>query len=88
MIEFELPLTVSAPVLALGVFDGVHLGHCRIISAAVAEARRRGVPAAALTFAPHPREVLTGEAPELLLPPEERLRRLRRAGAEDRKSVV
>lgn len=81
-IEFEVPLTVAAPVLALGVFDGVHLGHRRILDAAVAEARRRGVPAAALTFAPHPREVLTGAAPELLLPVEERLRRLRLAGAE------
>ena len=80
--EFELPLSVSAPVLALGVFDGVHLGHRRIIDAAVAEARRLGVAAAALTFAPHPREVVTGTAPKLLLPLEERLRQLRRAGAD------
>jgi riboflavin kinase / FMN adenylyltransferase len=49
-------------VLTLGVFDGVHLGHRALISAAVAEARARGLRSAAMTFAPHPAEVLAQEA--------------------------
>jgi riboflavin kinase/FMN adenylyltransferase len=49
--------------LALGNFDGVHLGH----QALFAEARRHGPPAAALTFHPHPGKVLQPElAPKLI----------------------
>ncbi|MGZ3461540.1 MAG: bifunctional riboflavin kinase/FAD synthetase [Archangium sp.] len=49
--------------LALGNFDGVHLGH----QALFAEARRQGPRAAALTFQPHPGKVLQPElAPKLI----------------------
>src|SRR5438477_12570013 len=44
--------------VALGVFDGVHLGHRAILGAAVAHARATGSPALACTFEPHPPEVL------------------------------
>src|SRR5437773_7149697 len=44
--------------VALGVFDGVHLGHRAILGAAVAHARASGAPAIACTFDPHPLEVL------------------------------
>ena len=44
--------------VALGVFDGVHLGHRAILGAAVAHARAVGAPALACTFEPHPFEVL------------------------------
>ncbi|MFY0529266.1 bifunctional riboflavin kinase/FAD synthetase [Archangium gephyra] len=49
--------------LALGNFDGVHLGH----QALFAEARRQGSPSAALTFQPHPGKVLQPDlAPKLI----------------------
>jgi len=52
----------SAPsVVALGVFDGVHLAHRAILGAAVSRARERGVQALACTFDPHPMEVLQPE---------------------------
>src|SRR5437899_12530996 len=44
--------------VALGVFDGVHLGHRAILGAAVAHGRATGSPALACTFEPHPLEVL------------------------------
>src|SRR5260370_986762 len=44
--------------VALGVFDGVHLGHRAILGAAVAHARATGSPALACTFEPHPLEGL------------------------------
>jgi riboflavin kinase/FMN adenylyltransferase len=44
--------------VALGVFDGVHLGHRAILGAAVAHARATGAPALVCTFEPHPMEVL------------------------------
>lgn len=44
-------------VLALGNFDGVHLGHRAVLGTALRIARDSGAPAAAMTFEPHPRAV-------------------------------
>lgn len=45
-------------VVALGQFDGLHLGHASVITSAVALAREAGVPAAVMTFYPHPKDVM------------------------------
>src|SRR5215208_1712804 len=45
-------------VLTIGSFDGVHLGHQKLISCVVESAHAKGVAAVALTFEPSPREVL------------------------------
>jgi len=45
--------------LAIGSFDGVHLGHRAMLARVVDEARSRGLKAAALTFEPLPREFFT-----------------------------
>ncbi|HEX5130618.1 MAG TPA: bifunctional riboflavin kinase/FAD synthetase, partial [Usitatibacter sp.] len=47
---------VAGTVLAIGSFDGVHLGHAALIARLVAEARARGLQSAVLTFEPLPRE--------------------------------
>jgi riboflavin kinase/FMN adenylyltransferase len=52
------PPDAGQSAVALGVFDGVHLGHRAILATAVAEARRHGLVALACTFDPHPLEVL------------------------------
>ncbi len=44
--------------VALGMFDGVHLGHQALLKTMAAEAREKGLRTAALTFFPHPRAVL------------------------------
>lgn len=48
-------------VAALGQFDGLHRGHASVITSAVALARKQGVPAAVLTFHPHPKDVMGKE---------------------------
>ena len=54
--------------LAVGVFDGVHLGHRAVIGRAVADARREpGAVAVVVTFDPHPLRVLRPEAAPRLL---------------------
>lgn len=61
-------------VVALGAFDGVHLGHQEVIRTAVARARALGVRAVAATFDPHPLAVLApAEAPPQIVTLEERL---------------
>lgn len=45
-------------VLAIGIFDGVHIGHRRIISAAIREAKKRRAESVVVTFDPHPLKVL------------------------------
>ncbi|GAB4341099.1 MAG: bifunctional riboflavin kinase/FAD synthetase [Candidatus Abyssubacteria bacterium] len=53
--------------LTLGIFDGVHLGHQKIIRRVVEKARQMDGTACVVTFDPHPREVLNPEAaPDLL----------------------
>lgn len=50
------------PVVALGKFDGVHIGHARLLSEAASQARARGVEAMVLTFDRHPLTLLRPEA--------------------------
>ena len=44
-------------VVATGFFDGVHIGHRKVLEALSAQARRLGTEAVAVTFPEHPRSV-------------------------------
>jgi riboflavin kinase / FMN adenylyltransferase len=71
-------------VVALGNFDGVHLGHREVLRRAVEEGRRRDMKVVAATFHPHPRAVLgAGDPPKLLTPLGLRSEMLLRYGADD-----
>ncbi|CAA9532293.1 MAG: FMN adenylyltransferase / Riboflavin kinase [uncultured Rubrobacteraceae bacterium] len=75
---------MRAVVVALGNFDGVHLGHRAVLARAAEEARRLGGRVVAATFWPHPRSVIgRGEPPGLLTTLEARREELLRAGAEE-----
>lgn len=75
--------SIGPAVVTLGVFDGVHLGHRRIVEATRLAARVRDATSVALVFDPHPDEVIReGHVVERLLPPDETLRRLAAAGIE------
>ena len=54
-------------VVAMGNFDGVHLGHRAVISAALDMGRTHGRPALALTFEPHPRRFFSPNTPQFRL---------------------
>lgn len=64
----------SRPVLTLGIFDGVHLGHQKIIRGVTERARELGGTSCVLTFRPHPLKVLApSRAPSLLIPEESKI---------------
>lgn len=69
------------PVVTLGNFDGVHLGHRAILRTAIERARAEAGTAFAVTFDPPPARLLAPEqAPPLILMPEDKLELLRRSG--------
>ena len=70
-------------VLTLGVFDGLHLGHQKIMNKVVERSNAVGAVPTAITFDPHPREVLHPEsAPPLLQTLDQRLANLEVLGIE------
>lgn len=70
-------------VVALGNFDGIHLGHQRLIGEAVATSRRNNGTSAVLTFDPHPLAVLRPEmAPPMLLSRESKERIMGQLGVD------
>ena len=72
-------------VVATGFFDGVHLGHRKVLEALSAQARLLGTRAVAVTFSRHPRSVFGRDsaALKLLTCPEEREAEILRAGADE-----
>ena len=67
----------SRRVIALGFFDGVHLGHQALLRRAVERAREKGFTPAVFTFDRSPREFVTGVPVPLLTTPEERRQAVR-----------
>lgn len=61
----DVPADARGATVALGNFDGVHLGHAAVIRGA--HAARPDAPLAVLTFEPHPREVFRPDDPPFRL---------------------
>lgn len=76
-------------VIALGFFDGVHLGHQQVLQEALTEGRKRNVPVAVMTFDPHPKQVL-GQGTEqvrYITPLDRKLEKMKQLGI-DRVYVI
>ena len=71
-------------VIALGNFDGFHLGHQAVVGRAIALARAEGRPALVATFSPHPARLFKPDSPPFLLTGvEQRIRLFKAFGADD-----
>lgn len=62
-----LPDEARGSIVAVGNFDGIHLGHQTVIGDAVRRARAERAPASVLTFEPHPRRFFQPSGPPFLL---------------------
>jgi riboflavin kinase/FMN adenylyltransferase len=69
VIRDQTPTTAipTGAVVAMGNFDGVHLGHRAVIAGATTMAKRLGRPALAITFEPHPRSFFSPHTPQFRL---------------------
>ena len=73
---------MNKTVIALGFFDGVHLGHRVILNTAVHYAKEHGLVSAACTFDRHPRAFIRGIAPAMLSTPHRRAELIAEQGIE------
>jgi len=72
-----LPATDGGAVVTVGTFDGVHRGHALVLERTAAAARRAGMPSLAVTFDPHPLDIVNpSAAPPLLTLWDEKLEAL------------
>ena len=73
----------GAAFVTIGTFDGLHLGHRRVIEAVISSARESGGVSIVITFDPHPRSIFgTYEYPLLLTSTEHKIRLLEQTGLE------
>ncbi len=76
------PVFSGGTAVAIGNFDGLHLGHQRILRFLTERARENRLTSLVLTFSPHPEKVLSGARTPMIQTLEQRLRGLRRSGVE------
>jgi riboflavin kinase/FMN adenylyltransferase len=80
----HFPLTLAEPcALAIGNFDGLHLGHQALLAKLIETSKQQKLKSAVMTFEPHPREFFTpDQAPTRLASLREKLERFADAGVE------
>ena len=65
----DVPAELKGAVIAIGNFDGVHLGHQVVLAQAAEQARRLRTNLGVLTFEPHPRSFFKPDEPQFRLTP-------------------
>lgn len=79
----EIPTALKGAVVAIGNFDGVHLGHQALLAHAKEKAITLGKPLMVLTFEPHPRRLFRPDLPYLnLLSFKEKIKKLESQGVD------
>lgn len=79
----EIQKQAPKAAIALGYFDGVHLGHQKVIKTAKRKAEKHQIASAVLSFFPHPKSVLQPDVPVSYLEPiEQKIEKLENLGVD------
>jgi len=78
----EFPSFSSDSILAIGNFDGIHLGHQKILQLLEEKAKKHALPSLVLTFSPHPEKILGGKIVKMIQTLDQRVREIKKFGIE------
>lgn len=73
-------ISIPASVCAIGMFDGIHVGHIMVLENALREAHILGIPAGIVSFSNHPQFLISRTPTQLLSTMEERLAKFEQMG--------
>ena len=69
-------------IFAIGNFDGIHVGHQKILRLLDEKAKKRALPSLVLTFSPHPEKILGGRIVKMIQTLDQRVREIEKFGIE------
>lgn len=78
--SFESVQVESATAVTIGMFDGMHLGHVKVVQGCLEAAQQSGLKTCVITFSNHPADHFTGKRNELLMPMQEKIAALETLG--------
>ena len=78
--SFESVQIESPTAVTIGMFDGMHLGHLKVIQGCLEAAHQPGLKTCVITFSNHPADHFTGKRNELLMPMHEKIAALESLG--------
>lgn len=81
-LDSRIPDALEPLVAAIGFFDGLHIGHQKLICETIEQAHKLGLTPALITFSPSPAAVLTGDVEQLLTTVSERAKKAKELGVE------
>jgi riboflavin kinase/FMN adenylyltransferase len=71
--SFDTAIVDSATAVTIGMFDGLHLGHLKVIQGCLEVSRHHNLKSCVITFSNHPADHFTGKRNELLMPMQEKI---------------
>ena len=78
----KFPSFPSDSILAIGNFDGIHLGHQKILQLLEEKAKKHALPSLVLTFSPHPEKILAEKIIKMIQTLNQRVREIEKFGIE------
>ena len=71
--SFDTSIVDSATAVTIGMFDGLHLGHLKVIQGCLDVSKQHNLKSCVITFSNHPADHFTGKRNELLMPMQEKI---------------